>query len=83
MLLIRYNSVFVHLCSPNTCKGVFNSNVATFQSNCAEGLDFSAFHVFMYRGVKIAVYMVSINHEIHAAFNSCISALKRIPRKVL
>ena len=44
MALILYNSVFVPLCSPNTCKGVFNSNVTTFQSNCAEGLHFSAFH---------------------------------------
>ena len=30
--------------SPNTCKDVFNPNVTTFQSNCAEGLHFSAFH---------------------------------------
>ena len=44
MALVLYNSVFVPLCSPNTCKGVFNSNVTTFQSNCAEGLHFSAFH---------------------------------------
>ena len=28
----------------NTCKGVFNSNVTTFQLNCVEGLHFSAFH---------------------------------------
>ena len=31
------------LCSPNTCKYVFNPNITTFQSNCAEGLHFSAF----------------------------------------
>ena len=43
-MLVRYNSVFVPLCSPNTCKDVFNPNVTTFQSNCAEGLHFSAFH---------------------------------------
>ena len=29
----------------NTCKGVSNPNVTTFQSNCAEGLYFSAFHL--------------------------------------
>ena len=27
-----------------TCKDVFNPNVTTFQSNCAKGLHFSAFH---------------------------------------
>ena len=27
-----------------TCKNVFNPNVITFQSNCAKGLHFSAFH---------------------------------------
>ena len=32
-MLVRYNSVFVPLCSPNTRKDVFNPNVATFQSN--------------------------------------------------
>ena len=37
-------SVFIPVCSPNTCKDVFNPNVTTFQSNCAEGLHFSAFH---------------------------------------
>ena len=44
LALVRYNSVFVPLCSPKTCKDVFNPNVTTFQSNCAEGLHFSAFH---------------------------------------
>ena len=32
---------FRTMCSPNTCN---NPNVTTFQSNCAEGLHFSAFH---------------------------------------
>ena len=35
--------IYIPLCSPNTCKYVFNPNVITFQSNCAEGLHFSAF----------------------------------------
>ena len=35
---------FIPVCSPNACKGVFNPNVTIFQSNCAEGLHFSAFH---------------------------------------
>ena len=28
-----YNSVFIPVCSPNACKGVFNPNVTIFQSN--------------------------------------------------
>ena len=35
--------------SPNTCKYVFNPNVTTFQSNCAEGLHFSAFIVNIFK----------------------------------
>ena len=27
VVLVRYNSVFIPLCSPNACKGVFNPNV--------------------------------------------------------
>ena len=46
LALVRYNSVFVPLCSPNTCKDVFNPNVTTFQSYCAEGLHFSDFHYY-------------------------------------
>ena len=34
----------IPLCSPITCKDVFNPNVTTFQPNCAEGLHFRAFH---------------------------------------
>ena len=33
---------YIPLCSPNS-EYVFNPNVTTFQSNCAEGLHFSAF----------------------------------------
>ena len=52
--------IYIPLCSPNACKYVFNPNVTctTFQSNCAEGLHFSAFiftaasllfvHLFIY-----------------------------------
>ena len=29
-----YNSVFIPVCLPNACKGVFNPNVTLFQSNC-------------------------------------------------
>ena len=36
--------LYIPFCSPNTCNGVFNPNITTFQSNCAEGLHFSAFH---------------------------------------
>ena len=35
--------IYIPLCSPNTCKYVFNPNVTTFHSNFAEGLHFSAF----------------------------------------
>ena len=34
------------MCSPNVCKGVFNSNVPIFHPNCAESLHFSAFFSF-------------------------------------
>ena len=30
LVLVRYNSVFVPLCSPNTCKDIFNPNVTAF-----------------------------------------------------
>ena len=43
MALVIYNSFFIPLCSPKTYKDVFNSNITTFQSNCAECLYFSAF----------------------------------------
>ena len=47
---IYYNSFFILLCSTNTyaCKGVFNPNIPMFppNSNSAEGLHFSAFHIF-------------------------------------
>ena len=35
---------YIPLCSPITCKDVFNPKVTTFQPNFAEGLHFSAFH---------------------------------------
>ena len=35
---------FIPVCSPNTCKCVFNPNVTIFLSNCTEDLYFSAFH---------------------------------------
>ena len=36
------------MCSPNACNGVFNPNVPIFQSNCAEGLQFSGFfHLYI------------------------------------
>ena len=51
LVLVRYNSVFVYTSSPITCacKYVFNPNVTTFQSKCAEGLHFSAFILFKFR----------------------------------
>ena len=33
------------MCSPNACKGVFNSNVPIFNSNFADGLHFSVFFI--------------------------------------
>ena len=39
LVLVRYNSVFVPLCSPNTCKDVFNPNVTAFQ--CIVALTFT------------------------------------------
>ena len=40
---------YISLCSPKTCKYVFNPNVTTFQSKCAKGLHFSAFILFKFR----------------------------------
>ena len=50
--------------SPNVCKGVFNPNVTIFQSNCAEGLHFSAFLLhYYYCGTvlsSISIYFIVI-----------------------
>ena len=43
----QFSYIYIPLCSPNTCKYVFNPNVTTFQSNCAEGLHFSAFIIYI------------------------------------
>ena len=51
---------YIPLCSPNTCKYVFNPNVTTFQSNCAEGLHFSAFII----AVCMYVQYMSIIHTV-------------------
>ena len=53
--------IYIPLCSPNTCKYVFNPNVTTFQSNCAEGLHFSAF---------IFSFLMSIKYKFVAALAS-------------
>ena len=64
-MLIRYNSVFLPLCSPNTCKDVFNPNITTFQLNCAEGLHFSAFlHYNMIDDTVFSVQMHEQNYEV-------------------
>ena len=63
-MLVRYNSVFVPLCSPNTCKDVFNPNVTAFQSNCADGLHFNAFHYYCCACSKTSI---SINKYIQKA----------------
>ena len=58
-MLVQYNSVFVPLCSPNTCKNDFNPIVTTFQSNFAEGLHFSAFHfILQYYIIIIGIHMI-------------------------
>ena len=57
---------YIPLCSPNTCKDVFNPNVTTFQSNCAEGLHFSAFiiivvvHVVKHQSVLINTCRINV-----------------------
>ena len=43
--------------SPNTCKVAFNPNVTTFQSNCAGGLHFSAFHYELQLVSRYAKYL--------------------------
>ena len=62
---------YIPLCSPNTCKYVFNPNVTTFQSNCAEGLHFSAFiivvHVVKHQSVLI-IMQKAVEPENDAGF---------------
>ena len=41
-----------------SCKDVFNPNVTAFQSNCAEGLHFSAFHYYFLSCLKI-IFLIS------------------------
>ena len=43
-LTFGIGSIQLSFRTTKTCKDVFNPNVTTFQSNCAEGLHFSAFH---------------------------------------
>ena len=51
---------YMPLCSPNTCKYVFNPNVITFQLNCTDGLPFSAFII-----VVIIILCIIIIHILH------------------
>ena len=52
---------YIPLCSPNTCKYVFNPNITTFQSNCAEGLHFSAFIINPRRAcARVTVLVLSV-----------------------
>ena len=44
IVFTQLENIFACIHSMNTCKDVFNPNVTAFQSNCAEGLHFSAFH---------------------------------------
>ena len=56
---VGQNSVFMSLCSPNTCNGVFNPNVPILQSSSAEEMHFSIFpirtvsHNFLFCVTKI------------------------------
>ena len=61
---------YIPLCSPNTCKYVFNPNVTTFQSNCAEGLQFSAFISlrFIAKNRRYDIHSVWISEEVSAFF---------------
>ena len=54
----------------HACKDVFNTNVTiTFQSNCAEGLHFSAFH--LYSRTFVSIYLINhVFHGIHISFLS-------------
>ena len=65
MALVRYNSVFVPLCSPNTCKDVFNPNVTTFQSSCAEGLHFSDVHFYLQLCIIVQAKLCEVSVCVH------------------
>ena len=56
---------YIPLCSPNTCKYVFNPNVTTFQSNCGEGLHFSAFIIII---INIIIYVLNFIYFCSAFF---------------
>ena len=69
MVLVQYNSVFIPLCSPNTCNDVFNPNLTTFQSNCAESLHFSAFHI-CHKTLHYIIEKQTVAYEIPALVTS-------------
>ena len=52
---------YIPLCSPNTCKDVFNPNVTTLQSNCADGLHFSAFIIIVVHVVILQYIILLLN----------------------
>ena len=62
--------IYIPLCSPNTCKYVFNPNVTTFQSNCAEGLHFSAFIIIIINTFINNINIINNNINIINNINS-------------
>ena len=61
----------------HACKDVFNQMLLyTFQSNCAEGLHFSAFHLLCYTDTSIEESMVSDRED---AVHSHVSDTSPLP----
>ena len=48
----------------NACDGVFNSNVLIFDSNCAEGLHFSAFFINSAFGFRVFISYTGVPEAI-------------------
>ena len=63
--------LIIPLCSPNTCKGVFNPNVATFQSNCVQGLHFSTFHYYYYGSQDSDHAIVHLGLNVSSSAHNC------------
>ena len=54
----------------NAYKGVFNPNVTIFQSNCTEGLHFSAFRYFRrhLRIIPFQIIAISTTHNVISTY---------------
>ena len=57
--VMHFSAFHFVITKPNTCKGIFNPNVATFQLNFAEGLHFSAFHFVIINQILFSIKYIN------------------------